>query len=272
MQEIEPPAERIRSLKDFLIHIATIVLGVLIAIALEQTVEYFHHRLQVAKIRDALRLERRIDINRFAVTTDEFHRTAPHLQTNLAIFQYLRKHPGALPALWPGRFDWSALSIVYVEDAWRTAQESSILEHMPQAEVTLDAELYRRLQQLNVYIDWWRAALNDANRFAIQDPEAAHLSGAQIERQIELTSEVLLRYAVAANAQRNLSKFYPDFQPAPTRHEIECIRRVISSPDDLKDAAALIDRVESFDRTLGINTGNRASDDSIGESSRCPGR
>ena len=39
MLDVHPPHEAAHSWKDFLIHIATIVVGVLIAIGLEQTVE-----------------------------------------------------------------------------------------------------------------------------------------------------------------------------------------------------------------------------------------
>lgn len=44
MLDFHPPHESVHTLKSFLIHIATIVIGLLIAIGLEQTVERFHHR------------------------------------------------------------------------------------------------------------------------------------------------------------------------------------------------------------------------------------
>jgi hypothetical protein len=43
--------------RDFFIHIATIVIGLLIAVGLEQTVEYFHHRDQVAQLTEQMRTE-----------------------------------------------------------------------------------------------------------------------------------------------------------------------------------------------------------------------
>src|ERR1700689_4229126 len=42
--EVHPPDHPIRNLRDFLVHILTIVIGLLIAIGLEQTVEWIHHR------------------------------------------------------------------------------------------------------------------------------------------------------------------------------------------------------------------------------------
>ena len=48
---------RIRAQGPWLL-VSAIVLGLLIAVSLEQTVEYFHHRREVKEIREALRLER----------------------------------------------------------------------------------------------------------------------------------------------------------------------------------------------------------------------
>lgn len=44
--EVHPPEHGIHSWRDFLVHMGTITLGLLIAIGLEQTVECFHHRHQ----------------------------------------------------------------------------------------------------------------------------------------------------------------------------------------------------------------------------------
>src|SRR5580693_6866382 len=44
MLDVHPAHHAASTWRDFFIHIATIVLGLLIAIGLEQTVEYLHHR------------------------------------------------------------------------------------------------------------------------------------------------------------------------------------------------------------------------------------
>jgi hypothetical protein len=44
MLDVHPPEHTPHTWRDFFIHIATIVIGLLIAIGLEQTVEYIHHR------------------------------------------------------------------------------------------------------------------------------------------------------------------------------------------------------------------------------------
>ena len=56
MLDVHAPHETLQTWKAFFIHLATIVIGLLIAVGLEQTVEYFHHRQQVAEIRRSLYL------------------------------------------------------------------------------------------------------------------------------------------------------------------------------------------------------------------------
>jgi hypothetical protein len=57
MLDVHPPHQATHTWKDFLIHIATIVVGLLIAVGLEQTVEYFHHRRQLYEAREAVHTE-----------------------------------------------------------------------------------------------------------------------------------------------------------------------------------------------------------------------
>jgi hypothetical protein len=57
MLDVHAPHETVHTWKDFFIHIATITIGLLIAISLEQTVEYLHHRHQATEMADKLRAE-----------------------------------------------------------------------------------------------------------------------------------------------------------------------------------------------------------------------
>jgi hypothetical protein len=57
MLDVHPPHHPSHTWRDFLIHIATIVIGLLIAIGLEQTVEYLHHRHERHQLEENLRAE-----------------------------------------------------------------------------------------------------------------------------------------------------------------------------------------------------------------------
>lgn len=57
MIDVHPSHQPIHSWKDFLIHMSAICLGLLIAIGLEQTVEYLHHRYQAREARASIQRE-----------------------------------------------------------------------------------------------------------------------------------------------------------------------------------------------------------------------
>jgi hypothetical protein len=54
MLDVHPPQHAAHTWRDFFIHIATIVLGLLIAIGLEQSVEAIHHRHQRQELRTGI--------------------------------------------------------------------------------------------------------------------------------------------------------------------------------------------------------------------------
>jgi hypothetical protein len=57
MLDVHPPHAPTHTWRDFLIHIATIVIGLLIAVGLEQTVEWLHHRHERSELREAMQRE-----------------------------------------------------------------------------------------------------------------------------------------------------------------------------------------------------------------------
>jgi hypothetical protein len=61
MLDVHPPHAPTHTWRDFLIHIATIVIGLIIAVGLEQTVELIHHAHQRRELREALRSDTEIN-------------------------------------------------------------------------------------------------------------------------------------------------------------------------------------------------------------------
>ncbi len=63
MLEVHPPHTTVRTWRDFFLHIATITVGLLIAISLEQSVEALHHRHQRFQLEHDLRVEARKNLH-----------------------------------------------------------------------------------------------------------------------------------------------------------------------------------------------------------------
>jgi hypothetical protein len=121
MLEVHAPHESVHTWKGFFIHIATIVVGLLIAIGLEQTVEYFHHHQQAHEAREQILAE--IALNRKLIVTQrgilESHER--WLMQDLAIVKHLRAHK-----LLPNeRFRYIRWADNFSTSAWITAQTST---------------------------------------------------------------------------------------------------------------------------------------------------
>ena len=218
MLDVHPPHEAAHSWKDFFIHIATITIGLLIAVGLEQTVEYFHGRHQLAEAREALRVERRISAQRFAFQTSEFHRFVPKLKTNLAILLYLKEHPHAPASQWPGQFDWLFYSAPYFDTAWTSATQDNIVERMSTAERDEDAELAHRLAGLTSNMEQRRNSIQEARAVWIQTPDPSLMSPQQIDQAIAAITNALGYWDQSAQLQHAF--YWPDFVPRPTDEDL----------------------------------------------------
>ena len=125
------------SWKDFFIHIATITVGLLIAVGLEQTVEAIHHHHQREELREALLQDNqkalrddqdveRVALNRVQWLTARIDDLIVDLHTNA--------HPHFIPLL---PIDFRSLPS---DPNWKSAKSSSLAEVLPQEDVKAFSE------------------------------------------------------------------------------------------------------------------------------------
>lgn len=239
MLDVHPPHEALHTWKGFFIHIATIVIGLCIAVGLEQTVEFFHHRHQVAETREALRVERESNIRAFAESVSEFHRQTAALINNIIVLRYLQQHPGTQEALLPGILVWHAIPGKYSDSAWRTAQQSDVTALMPQDEVRNYAALYAHIEDVaNAFAAVWPTIVR-ARLYSIFDPDPTHLSHAQVDEEIALTQTALASQLTEAGVLVQLGHIDPGFTPAPTKDELNSLMRITETERDPNLAEAI---------------------------------
>jgi len=260
MLDVHPAHHAASSFKEFCIHIATIVLGLIIAVGLEQGVEYIHHRHELTEARKELATERKINIVRFSVETEEIHRYVAVLQNNLAIFIYLRDHPGkpVPPSL--GTLRWAMMSVGMANSAWTTAQHNGVVDYMRPSEARNDAELYTRLDTLTQQIRDARAASMECWRYKVVDPDPTRLSPDQLVHEIDLVSKALFTLRNLANTMRNAHINFPDFAPAPSEQDLAAIIHgtTVRSADDQRDYEAVnreIARFQDYEKSLDQHEG-----------------
>jgi hypothetical protein len=84
MLDVHPPHESVHTWKDFLIHMSAICLGLLIAIGLEQSVEYIHHRHQREKLQSELHDESLTNRRLIHYDYDSINQVRRNIRRNMA--------------------------------------------------------------------------------------------------------------------------------------------------------------------------------------------
>jgi hypothetical protein len=142
--EVHPPEHGIHSLRDFLVHMGTITLGLLIALGLEALVEQAHHRHLLhtaeANLRDELRS------NRALLSGDErsLNDTQRQLEQSLAAMQAALAHrPG--PPDTSGQWRWSSPQSA----AWDTARDEGAIGLMSYESASQYADVYSQQKLVN---------------------------------------------------------------------------------------------------------------------------
>jgi hypothetical protein len=238
MLDVHPPHHAASSWRDFFIHIATIVLGLLIAIGLEQTVEYIHHRREVSETREKLHQEREENRKFFNVNTASFRWQMSQLKNNLRVLAFLQQHPATPEEKLPGVLEWGFGHGPVVESAWRSAQQTQVLTLMPSEETEDDAMLYALLDVADKDERSAYDAVSRAGSYAHVDPNPSHMTPAQVAAEIELVKDAMRANLIWAAHLMNVHQQYPEFSPAPTSQEISLLAGELRSAEDQKKLAA----------------------------------
>jgi len=139
MLDVHAPEHGIGGVRDFMMHLLTITAGLLIAIALEQSVEWMHHRHQRHEAEEKIREE--ISKNEKALEEG-----APILMEEFkTISEVAAALRESLNGKGPGDKHWN---MEYQETeipdaAWRTANSTGVLEYLPYDEVEKFGDAYR---------------------------------------------------------------------------------------------------------------------------------
>jgi hypothetical protein len=238
MLDVHPPHAPTHTWRDFLIHIATIVIGLLIAVGLEQLVERIHQHYELRETREALQRETESNHTNIAAEERNWLITTARLKNNLLVLQFIRSHPGTPQTALPGDLDWHQSPFHADHAVWDAAAKSGITAHMPLTESNRDVELYNNLTGLAAQsLDTWNA-INDAARFDLLDTDPTHLSPLQLDQTIQLTETALARHIEMGYSFGRLAFEFPDMPQYITWKNIASIRPTSQELDPKGLAAA----------------------------------
>jgi hypothetical protein len=156
MLDVHPPHEPVHGWRDFLLHILTITIGLLIALGLEGIVEWRHHRHLVHEAETSLHNEIESNAQGLPAVLGKVHEEQAALKHDSEVLAYIIKNGKA-----PEHEETSvSFSIAAFDDvSWRTAQASGALAYMNYSEAQKYAELYGEQDELR---DVERQAARDA--------------------------------------------------------------------------------------------------------------
>lgn len=187
--EIHPPEHGIHSFRDFLVHMGTIILGLLIAIGLEQSVETFHRRHERIDLRASLREEAE------QVITDADH-TESKLRQRLDIMS--RRRSFVYAALWTGQHKDGDKIVSIPEDLeypfdpiFRSALATSRVSLLSPEETTAYMELMYDMEQTKSSYSDYANAVHERMRFETELPRTEKEDEIDIAR---VDRELLQRY------------------------------------------------------------------------------
>jgi hypothetical protein len=224
MHEVHPPHQTAYSWRDFFVHIATIVLGLLIAVGLEQMVERIHEHYELRMAREAL--DREFQSNRAKLADDERNWLGDlaTLKNNLLVLNYIRHHPGTPQAALPGDLQWHQSAFRWDHAVWDTAESKGIVRLMSLREANRNQAFYRLMtlmsaQSLN---DW--DAINVAHHFDLSDSDPTHLSPQQLNETIQLTEIALAKHVEFGYSFGRYANEFPELPHTVTWEKIDRLR------------------------------------------------
>ena len=146
MLDVHPPTEPVHSWRDFLLHLLTITIGLLIALSLEGCVEWKHHRNQVHEAEASLQIEIEANARKLQGALQEVESEQKLLAEDVGILRRIIANPKVQNQDWPGiNFRLPTFDRV----SWETVKSTGALSYMPYASAHVYADIYD--QQDDVY-------------------------------------------------------------------------------------------------------------------------
>jgi hypothetical protein len=210
MIDIHPPEQAAHSWRDIFIHLATITVGLFIALSLEGCVEWQHHRHLVREARENIRTEMQENQKELHDALGQIHKEQAQVKADIEALKTLRKDINAHGLSVTLSFGNSALQ----DASWNTARETGALAYMSYPEVKDYAEVYR-LQQLFAE-QTARVTSAYTNSFSVlyifdvdakEAPEVKKSDiGSGLQKVLAVQSELMVYNSIAAGLEKTYTE------------------------------------------------------------------
>jgi uncharacterized protein YjbK len=145
--EVHPPTEPVHGWRDFLVHLLTITIGLVIALSLEGCVEWRHHRQLVREAVSSLQGEIKANAEKTTGALEDIRKEQETLKNDVAVMKRIIANPKT-----PNHEEMTiAFRIRTFDDvSWRTAQSTGALGYMEYEQAHQYSNLYD--EQNEIYV------------------------------------------------------------------------------------------------------------------------
>jgi hypothetical protein len=208
MLDVHAPHERMHGFRDFLLHLFTITIGLLIALSLEGCVEWHHHRYLVSEAEGGLRTEIAQNSKTLGTLRQQIKDRQKQLDDDLAALAQMRAHPS-------GKHQAIGFSFgmhKFDEVAWKTTQTTGAFAYMPYDDARTYSDIYFTQDALfgveqQVVDDVMRAASFPSTQSDDWTPTAA-----QIDEMVDRIGMLRMRLLLLSSLVDALDKTYQKFE------------------------------------------------------------
>ncbi len=204
--DVHPPHGPIHSWRDFLIHLLTITIGLLIALGLEGLVEWAHHRHLVHRAYATIQREMQENASTAAkdaqwIREDE-QRIQQDIQTLLSLRAGKKIEHGSLEY----NERWDSLSSA----AWQTAHASGAMNYLDYAEAQAIAEVYGQQEITNTFgLEAYKShTMAISPLFISGDPNS--MTREEVQLSLQRSADLLLNLRTLEQLLVQLQKNYAD--------------------------------------------------------------
>ncbi len=209
MLDVHPPHEPVHGWRDFLLHLFTITIGLLIALSLEGLVEWQHHRHLVHEAEASLHDEIKGNAEGVQAALDDVHLQQDKLSRDVAALKRMIHEPDVK------RHESMSIGfhIAGFENvSWKTAQTTGALSYMPYGDAQEYSDLYGT--QDAIYVAEEQAARDAIISLAPfvntdkNDPDPSPAEALAIKDKIEvLQGQLILVDSLMQGLRKEYQKF-----------------------------------------------------------------
>jgi hypothetical protein len=220
MLDVHPPHHAANTWRDFFIHIATIVVGLLIAIGLEQTVERIHQNYELRETREALAHENESNRADIQIDVRQWRREIAELENNLTVLRFIHAHPGTPQSALPGVLLWNQAPFRFESAVWDAAEQNGITRRMSPEEANHYGQQAMMLKVLATQAleDW--NSFNDAGRYRSFDGDPTHMTPADLDRTLLALQVNIEKHLLVGDSLALMQRRFPELQSSLSYREV----------------------------------------------------